>query len=247
MRSLLFILIIAAVFAYDFLFATFFQIKQIDVSGNKNVSSSDITKIVTESIYRRIASVSTKSIFLFRQGETKRTLLAAFPKLASVSLRRELPDKISILVSEREPRALWCETVQDNKDRCMILDGEGIAFESADASSDAGLLLRRSGEGPQAQIGKEVLSKEKLSQILTLRDEFKTRGFEIKEALLLGDARIDFKTAEGWELYFSYPVDIPWQTTRLKLILEKQIPAEKRQKLEYIDLRFGKVYYKYRD
>jgi len=58
------------------------------------------------------------------------------------------------------------------------------------------------------------------------------------------DKRLDIKTAEGWEIYFDLSSDVNFALTKLGLLLEKEIPLEKRGDLSYIDLRFSKVYYK---
>ncbi|MBI2452767.1 MAG: hypothetical protein HYV55_00870 [Parcubacteria group bacterium] len=48
---------------------------------------------------------------------------------------------------------------------------------------------------------------------------------------------------EGWEIYFTHEEDRSWQETKLKEVLEKQIPQEKRSRLQYIDVRFGNQAY----
>ena len=48
---------------------------------------------------------------------------------------------------------------------------------------------------------------------------------------------------EGWEIYFTQEEDRSWQETKLREVLEKQIPQEKRSRLQYIDVRFGNQAY----
>ena len=48
---------------------------------------------------------------------------------------------------------------------------------------------------------------------------------------------------EGWEIYFTQEEDRSWQETKLREVLEKQIPPEKRSRLQYIDVRFGNQAY----
>ena len=61
----------------------------------------------------------------------------------------------------------------------------------------------------------------------------------------VSEKRLNTKTSEGWEIYFNLKGDLNWQITELGLVSEKQIPLEDRGELEYIDLRFSRVYYKY--
>ena len=63
-------------------------------------------------------------------------------------------------------------------------------------------------------------------------------------AVIVSEERLNVKTSEGWEIYFNTADDLDWQVQELALVLEKQITPEKRRNLEYIDLRFSRVYYK---
>ena len=87
-------------------------------------------------------------------------------------------------------------------------------------------------------------------------------GVGILEAAIVPGNRLNVTAKEGWRAYFEFPIELAKngkrekggvdsgklaQTAALKLILEEKIPAERRPELEYIDLRFSKVYYKYRD
>ena len=59
--------------------------------------------------------------------------------------------------------------------------------------------------------------------------------------ILNTEDRVNAKTLGGWEVYFNPQNDIAWQTTKLEAVLAKHIPAEKREILEYIDVRFGNL------
>ena len=63
---------------------------------------------------------------------------------------------------------------------------------------------------------------------------------------MVSDRRFNAKTAEGWEVYFTPKEDLNWQITELKAVLENEISPERRGNLEYIDLRFEKIYIKYK-
>jgi len=73
-------------------------------------------------------------------------------------------------------------------------------------------------------------------------------NLKILEVSIISEERLNAKTSEGWEIYFNLEGDINWQLTKLGAVLEKEIPPEKRENLEYIDLRFGNFApFKYRD
>ena len=49
-------------------------------------------------------------------------------------------------------------------------------------------------------------------------------------------------SSTGWEIYFNFKGDLNWQILKLKAVLENRIPPEKRGNINYIDLRFERVY-----
>jgi len=53
---------------------------------------------------------------------------------------------------------------------------------------------------------------------------------------------LDVKTSEGWEIYFNLKKDINWQLTELDFLLKERIPPDKKGNVEYIDLRFERIY-----
>ena len=77
-----------------------------------------------------------------------------------------------------------------------------------------------------------------------LKDNFQ---INLSDALISTPIRLDIKTGEGWQIYFNTDTDsdITSQLTKLDLLLQKEISAESRQSLQYIDLRFkDRAYYK---
>ena len=62
--------------------------------------------------------------------------------------------------------------------------------------------------------------------------------------MLVSNSRFNAKTQEGWEIYFNPKENLDWQLTELALVLKQKIPPDERKNLEYIDLRFNKVYIK---
>ncbi|MFC1629892.1 hypothetical protein ACFL11_01590, partial [Patescibacteria group bacterium] len=95
--------------------------------------------------------------------------------------------------------------------------------------------------------GEEVIEEEKINKILEINKGFRSNlKIQLEQAIIINQERLNVKTLEGWEAYFDLKGDINWQLTELKLLIEEKIPPDKRGDLEYIDLRFTKIYYKYR-
>lgn len=202
--------------SYFLFFSGFFQVKKIIITGDKIISEDDVPR---------------QNIFLIDVPVIEKDILDRFPQIASIEVRKSFPDTLNILITKRLPQALWCEN-----EKCFYIDNNAVVFgEPVDAMNN---LVKVIGE-------KELLSEEKMSQILKIKKELKDGSLATTtQALIVSDERLNIKTSEGWEIYFNLKGDLGWQMQELKLVLEKQITPEKRKNLEYVDLRFSRVYYK---
>lgn len=231
------VLVVTGTIFYFLFFSEFFQVGKIIISGEEKVSKEEIKLFVPR-----------KNMFLIDTAKIGKDILDSFPQIAEVEVGRGFPDAINILIIERIAVAVWCEDYNPPQagsrsqserapENCFLVDRQGVVFEKAPPETD---LIRIFGE-------KELLTKEKLNQFLEIQSKLKEiLDILITEALFVSEQRSNLKTSEGWEIYFNLKGDLDWQITELGLILEKQIPPKKRGELEYIDLRFSRVYYKFR-
>lgn len=241
------LIILGAIFYFLF-FSDFFQIEKVTVATEKKVSSENIKQIVENELEGKILFFRTKSIFLVNLNKIRENLLNEFPQIAEIEIKREFPDKLNLRVLERKEVGISCHTQPPaEQPNCFFLDKEGVVFENA--SEDSQLLKIEGGKLiNDLKLGERVIEKELLTSILKIESKLKNDlKIPLKEAKITSEEEINFKTLEGWEIYFNPENDLNWQLTKLKAVLEEEIPLEKRQDLEYIDLRFGNLApYKYR-
>jgi len=214
-----------------------FQIEKIIVTGEEKVSKEDIEFLAERRLESKVLFFKTKSIFTIDTKQIKRDILNHFPQIAKAEVSQGFFDAVKIVITERIGVALWCQDEQ-----CFLLDSEGVIFEET-SEIKPGLLLIETQEG-LAELGETVIEGEQLSQIFDIRLKLaeRTKIF-LTGASLISEERLDIKTTEDWQIYFNLKGDLDWQMTELSLVLEKQISPERRDKLEYIDLRFSRVYY----
>ena len=222
-------------------FSPVFQVKKIEIAGTEKISGEELKKNIESQIQKRLLFFPTKSIFLVNLEDIGNELSKSFVELAKADLERKFPDSLAVKIEERKPEAIF--NWQGN---LFLIDKEGIIF--APASSDVFLPeIENEAFKENPELGKNAIAKERLSLILDIRNKLK-KNFNI-DALRIAvsaEERLNFKTIDGFEIYFGARENVDWQMTELGLILEKQIPPEKRGMLEYIDLRFSRVYYKYK-
>jgi cell division protein FtsQ len=232
-------IIISIFLFYFFCFSSFFEVKEIRVEGNDKVNSDEIIFLSNEKLIRNILFFNTKSIFLIDLIKTEEKILNNFPEIAAVSFSKAYPDSLTLFVKEREPVAVF-----EQNDIYFFLDIEGFIFEKT--LNNDNLLLIRSGEiEEEVEIGESLIEENKLNEILTSYRELNELGIKIVFVEIVNYQRFNVKTEEGWDIYFNLEGDVSQQVLNLSLVLKEEISLEKRDILEYVDLRFGnQVFYR---
>lgn len=236
--SLLILISFLAV-SYFICFHSFFQIKEVEISGNQKVSSENIKSSVEINLPRKILLSNSKSIFLIDLKKVEESILRKFPQVNRVNFDRDFPSKLIILIEEKKPVAIL-EKGEDS----YFLDQEGVIFEKV-LEKRAWLIIKDPNLNQDIGLGEGVIERGKLSQILEIQSELKELKIEISLAEIVNQQRVNVRTLEGWDIYFNLEDDISRQVFNLDLVLKEKISSEQRGNLEYVDLRFGnQVYYK---
>lgn len=240
--SLLFLGILSGL-VYLFIFSSVFQIKDIQVSGTNKSPKGEIKDII---------SANAQNIFLTNFQGIINDILSRYPQIAKVNLKRKLPDKLLAQIEERKPVAIFFRPDlksglrffkgQLNNDYFLI-DNQGIVFEKI-TNHDLNLpLIKSKAAIYRFDLGQEIVNKDYLEKILKINSGI-NHNVQISEISLISENRLNVKTLAGWEIYFNPKQDLAWQIEELDIVLKEKIPFEKRENLEYIDLRFDKVYIK---
>jgi len=255
--AILILIIFGGIF-YLVCFSSVFQVKDVKISGNQKIQTQDIENLIKEKINKKLLFFPQKSIFLIDSNEIVRSLSEKFLKIDKVILKRRLPATLIVEIQERLPLGVWCQG-----ENCFYVDREGIIFEENPpkveedksfsppfaATRETEFIIKSQEQRTEIFLGEKVIEKVLLESIFEIQRKLKENlKIDIEEIIILEKEKINAKTSEGWEIYFDPTGDINWQLTKLSLVLEKEIPPERRKDLEYIDLRFGNFApYKYRD
>lgn len=249
---------------YGVFFTPFLQIQHIEITGNQKITAERLQQIAKEHVSQKLLFFEMNHFLLADAGGVTEEIRAAFPEVESVVVRKKFPDSLRVTVLEREGVAIWCqersyeiaqEGLEEEEQRwfrqCFALDKHGVIFEEREPERE--VIISKTGANAST-IGQQVLDGEVMEKILSFQRQvdslplFQQVGLRISSFTVISDERVNAKISEGWELYVNPAGDIDWQITKGKLVLEKEVPFEKRPFLEYIDLRFGdQAYIKYRD
>lgn len=216
---------------------------ELVVTGEPKVSNQAIKSLIENKLENKILFFRTKAVFLVKLDEIKKDILNSFPQVADVEIHRGFPDSLNVVVTERTGLVVWCW-----EEKCFFADNEGIIFEESPTETDLIKIINKQNQKPSI-LGEKSIEKEELSKILAIENELKSGlKIPIKEFLISSADKLIVVAAENWEIYFNLEKDIQWQITKLRAVLEEEIPKDRRKDLEYIEVRFRNFApFKYKD
>jgi len=229
---------------YLLFFSSYFQLEEVRIFGNQKVERGNLENLVKDQCSKKIFFVfPTQSILLFNSKKTKNIITENFPQISEISIKRRLPNQIDLEIKERAPFGVWCR----NNVPCFYFDQEGIIFEEVPEGTLNNILIEDKTEKENIKLGQKIIEKGVVDFALEIKSQLSDNfGIEITGYTVPSAERLNAKTDQGWEIYFNQKEDLSNQITELIAVLESEIPAENRGNLEYIDLRFSRVYYLYK-
>jgi len=122
---------------------------------------------------------------------------------------------------------IWC---YKKTSQCFYFDRQGIAFDSVTETSGALLVNVNDERGTFENLGQRVAGHELINLIFEVRERLKKIKIEALKFIISAgeDFRIEVRTAEGWEIYFSTKDDLDRQLANLEIFLSQKVTREKR-------------------
>jgi cell division septal protein FtsQ len=239
-------------------FALFFSplwVVNITISGNEKVKTDEIKNLVLTDVNKKIIggfgfNVISKSIFFANSAGIKKQILNRFPLIASAAVTKNFPQSIDVKVRERKPFAVFCSSANSARAQndCFFIDDTGVIFQELQEIPPDMVIVRQAFDSRQVFAGEDAINQSIMSAISKIEKNLKD-NFQINltDAVVSTPVRLDVKTNENWQIYFSLEPDsdISLQLTKLSLLLQQQIASDARKNLQYVDLRFkDRAYYK---
>jgi cell division septal protein FtsQ len=238
-----FTILLISAFAGGISFACFspwLQVTDIKISGAQTIGDKNIASTIEASAKKQLVFLPSKSILLFNLGQAKQELLKQFPEAADIQIKRQFPSTIYAAVMERSPIA----AVDVGDGSFYIIDDTGVFFKKSPDNS--GLFEINAGfGGPELKTGAVAVAKDLLQKILRTKVSIENNaGVKLAQAAIKNGERIDFTTAEGWQIFVNPQGDLDWQVSKLAAVAADPAFIAQRKTLDYVDLRFTRVYVK---
>lgn len=223
-------------------FSPFFEVKMVSVSGDGQKKNDECEKILRDLAEKKVAFLSSKSIFLFDLDKANREILEKFPQIQNVKIERKFPGEIYASVQERKAAAIYAW--RENK--FYSIDETGVIFEEM-LNADNSFTISKNEEPGDIKLGDRLFDTPFLVKILRFKTDMENRlSVKAGQAVVITDERVNFRSSDGWEIFINPQKDMDWQFTKLEAVVNDAGFAEKRENLEYVDLRFTRVYIKSR-
>jgi len=237
---------------YMVIFSPYMLVMESSISGNTVVSSDELTAFIKEELSGKYYGIFPKnSLLLINPSRMEAAIKERFPLIRRASIARTFPDRLDIGITEREHIILWCQT----DGHCLLLNEDGIAVSNERAVSDENrdVSIRVTDlSGRSVTPGQRLFDYDFGAFVAAFRPIFESRtGIGLEDGYSTAsrfayDMRA--KTSEGWEVYVNTELPADTSIDMLVLFLEKELPAEKRSQLAYVDLRTeNRIYYALRD
>ncbi|MEA3344216.1 MAG: cell division protein FtsQ/DivIB [Patescibacteria group bacterium] len=240
--SFLILFLLGACF-YLFIFYSFFQIKEIKISNNEDISIKSLKNIVEKHIEAKIFFFNSKSIFLVNTQEINQDILNEFPQIDKAKIKKDFPDTLSLTIDKKQAVGIFVSGHNN-----FYIDKQGIAFKKEEEilnTQEQEILIIKNLFNPNLnlKLREKVIEENKLNQILKIESKLKNQfKIDFKQISIVSERRLDVETIQGWKIYFNTEEDIDKQLSKLDSLLLKKISSNEQQELEYIDLRFEKIY-----
>jgi cell division septal protein FtsQ len=233
--------------SYFLFYSSIFQIKDFEISGNREIPTDQIKNFLINQTTKKFLFFPTQSIFLINSKKLNELFFVNFPQIKEIKIKRKLPEKIAVFIKEREAQFSFCQE-KDKEKECFFVDEKGIIFKKISLTETKNFPLIELQSQKEFKLAQKILGEREISFLSQIKDNLRNFKIDVLHfSLEEGKNKVLVKTGEGWDIYFNLGEDLSWQLTKLRIVLEKQIPLERKNDLEYIDLRFGNfANFKYR-
>jgi cell division septal protein FtsQ len=228
--------------------APFLQVTTIEVSGTETLATSTVTDFVTQKLQGSYFYLFSKdNIFLYPKSQLIASLPVALPTIASVDVHAKNFNTMTVVIVERQPKALWCGTNPVTPEPCFLLDQDGTSYAAAaNFSGDAYQKYYGTLDGKRTP--KQYLTPDQFKSLSALIDALAQNqsGNSISGIAVDANQDVTVAFADGFNLLFALSSDGADVYSRFALALQSDpFKGKSLSTFSYLDLRFGdKLYYK---
>ena len=192
-----------------------FRVEEVRVEGAKLLSPAEVQQVVNG---------VGRSLLLLRTQEIEARLLAEFGCLQSVAVRAKLPNRVTVLLQERE--ALW---IWESGGRYWWVGLGGKVLGQAQDPGELPIIHDVKGTLPEPQGQLAGVPWQLAEELIVALPAAKAYAYTPEQGLVLQ------VTAAGWPVYLGHSGDAATKVAIAQALVDRLL-AQK-VNVEYIDLR----------
>lgn len=227
--------------------ASFLHVAEIEVRGAKISDVEMLSTVVKDELASSLFWIFSKNnIFLFSRADVEKKLYAQSTVIKKVSVSFRGLQKISVTVTEYEPKYLWCDT--ETRDRCYFMDSKGYIFSESAGFSSAVIFTFYGLVDPVNPIGKTYMSETLFVDAVKFIDSMSLLRVEPIGLVARGEGDFELllsaegiASGTGGSIFFSNHEPMLTTFENIETIIDEQTRLDKEflSKLDYIDVRFS--------
>lgn len=218
--------------------SSFFDIQNINLSDNTALNRDNVENIILNIMPLGLG----KNLLIVSKASLKSRLIAAFPQITDVTIKKKLFHTIIIDFKKRIQTGIWC---QSETGTCFYFDKDGVIFAEAPQTEGSLILKIKDGSKNNISLGDQVLDSNQINFIFAFsgkiaeNNKFKILEFKIKPSFSID---LEAVTDKNWSIYLDEKQEPIAAANNLLSILEEV--DKNKENIEYIDLRISnRVFY----
>lgn len=212
------------------LFSPRFQIDNLVISGNTNLSTEEIERIANEKMKTSFSVMGmdfvTESIFLSFGGKINQ-IKEAMPEIERISIKKNFPSGLSLEIVEKTPFALW-----EYNNETFLIDKNGSFIRYIEKDDDVAELIKIKQEDST-----DLDRKELINNILIISSKLSKEEISVLSYNIFND-RLKVDTTNNFFILLDLRQDLSWQIEKLTAVLDRNDQIRRGENVKYIDLRF---------
>ncbi len=227
---------------YGAIYSNAVRVRTVTVEGVEMINKDHIIATARQSIagYRYLAI--PRDHILIADTNAVRDAIATQYQLRSVSVTKKFRSLTVVVEERRETFRLF------DPGTSYILDQDGLVLKTAAGEGEDLIAIKRDEE-TALNAGTSALNKHWAPSLISIHQYFATQvGIRDQFYKLdMANGTVTVVTVEEWQAIFDPNISIESQVTSLASAVVGKFGPTERQKLEYIDVRFGdRVFYKWK-
>lgn len=213
---------------YITFFSNIFILKDVQISGNKNIEAQIIEKYIPKG----------QNMLFINSPQIQKEILKQIPEIRNVKIFKGIPNAVKIIIEENTPSLVWL-----TQNKVYLINNYGVAYRERADYNLLNVPIITDRKNVPVSINQKVISDNFISFLLTVNNSItEITNLEVRD-YYIEETTVDLYlvTKDNLVIKLDTLRDAKQELENLKIVLLERKDEIK----EYVDLRInGWVYFK---